>query len=263
MNRYAISRRLFNRPLLLDHRAAASMSALALDGAEDVVEVEPRVYGLINRVAVIPVRGMLLQEPDWWFDSTCYGWIREGFQAAVLASDVDAIVLDVNSPGGEVAGCFDLVDEIHAARGTKPIWAILDEDAYSAAYAIASAADRVVVPRTGGVGSIGVMCMHVDISKMLSGAGVSVTFIQYGDRKTDGAAEKPLSDEARSHFQTVIDSMGDLFVETVARNRDLPVAKVRDTQAAVFLARDGVDLGLADAVMAPDAAFRELVGLIG
>ncbi|TOL42864.1 serine peptidase, partial [Vibrio parahaemolyticus] len=70
------------------------------------------------------------------------------------------ICLDIDSPGGEVAGCFDLVDLIYELRGKKPIYAILSENAYSAAYAIASAADKIYVPRTGGVGSVGVIVIH-------------------------------------------------------------------------------------------------------
>ncbi|HBO83311.1 MAG TPA: serine peptidase, partial [Cupriavidus sp.] len=165
-------------------------------------------------------------------------------------------------PGGEVAGCFDLVDTIYGARGKKPIWSILNESAYSAGYAIASAADRVLVPRTGGVGSIGVICAHVDLSKALTSAGVKVTFITYGDRKADGHAEIPLSEEALARFQADIDSMGDLFVSTVARNRNISAATVRDTQAATYLGADGVELGLADEVAAPDAAFRALLSAL-
>jgi ClpP class serine protease len=75
-------------------------------------------------------------------------------------------------PGGEVSGCFDLVDAIYAIRGKKPIWGILNEYAYSAGYAIASACDYVTVPRTGGVGSIGVITMHVDMSKAIDSAGL-------------------------------------------------------------------------------------------
>lgn len=255
-----------NRPLALDSRTADLVRTMLETGASltsDSARDYDRQFGLIERVAIIPVRGALTQEQDWWMGGTTYGYIRNGFQAAMLASDVDAIVLDIDSPGGEVAGCFDLADEIYAARGGKPIWAILSECAYSAAYALASACDRITVPRTGGVGSIGVMAMHVDFSKALKGAGIAVTFLQYGERKTDGAPEKPLDSAAQERFQADIDAMGELFIETVARNRNLPAATVRGTQAATFRADEGVTMGLADAVMAPDAAFRNLISRLG
>ncbi|MHA6236891.1 S49 family peptidase [Pseudomonas fluorescens group sp. PF-69] len=219
-------------------------------------------YDLVGPVAVIPVHGTLVQKQASlrpWSGMTGYNGIRQAFLTALTDPKVEAIMLDVDSGGGEVAGCFDLVDTIYAARGRKPIWSILNESAYSAAYAIASAADRVVVPRTGGTGSIGVITLHCDMSKALTDSGLKVTFITYGDQKADGHAEIALSPEAQARIQADIDTMGELFVSTVARNRKLSAAKVKATQAGTFLGQLGVDQGLADAVMAPDAAFRSLL----
>lgn len=224
-----------------------------------------RGYDLIAGVAVIPVTGTLVQRLGTlrpFSGMMGYDGIRQNFLTALTDPEVQAIALDIDSPGGEVAGCFDLVDAIYAARGEKPIWAILDENAYSAAYAIASAADHITVPRTGGTGSIGVICMHVDWSRALDANGLTVTFIQYGDRKADGHPEKPLDPAALARFQADIDTMGELFVTTVARNRGLPANVVRGTEAATFLGDAGIALGLADAVMAPDAAFRALLDQI-
>ena len=219
-------------------------------------------YDVVGGVAIIEVQGTLVQKLGTlrpYSGMSGYDGIRQNFLMALTDPDVEAIMLDVDSPGGEVAGCFDLVDTIYQARGKKPIWAILNESAYSAAYAIASAADRIVVPRTGGVGSIGVICAHVDFSKALTSAGIKVTFITYGDRKADGHSEIPLSDEAYERFQADINQMGELFAQTVARNRGIKADKVRETQAATYMAADGVAQGLADEVMAPDAAFRALL----
>lgn len=219
-------------------------------------------YDTLCGVACIEVSGTLVQklgELRPYSGMTGYDGIRQNFVTALADPEVKAIMLSIDSPGGEVAGCFDLVDTIYSARGDKPIWAVLSESAYSAAYAIASAADRIIVPRTGGVGSVGVIWMHVDWSKAITNSGLQVTFVTYGSRKADGAAELPLSDEALSRFQAEINSMGELFVETVARNRDIAATVVRDTQAGCFMGPAGVSLGLADAVMAPDAAFRALL----
>lgn len=219
-------------------------------------------YDMAGPVAVIPVHGTLVQKLGRlrpYSGMTGYDGIRQAFLTALADPAVEAIVLDVDSPGGEVAGCFDLVDTVYASRGGKPIWSILSESAYSAAYAIASAADRITVPRTGGVGSVGVICMHVDFSKALTSAGLQVTFITYGERKADGHPEIPLSKEALARFQTDIDTMGELFVNTVARNRNIAASAVRDTQAATYLGEQGLAQRLADAVAAPDAAFRALL----
>jgi len=267
---FEMARRFANQPLAL-RRDEADVLAAVLRGQcpqpEALVfgrsQERERQYGLIEGVAIIPVRGILFPG-DWgWSWATGYDWIRRGVLTAVADPEVKAIVLDIDSPGGVVNGCFDLADAIHAARGAKPIWSILSENAYSAAYAIASAADRITVPRTGGTGSIGVIWMHVDWSALLEKHGLKVTFITYGDRKADGHPELPLAKEARERFQADIDTMGDLFVGTVARNRNIPATKVRGTQAATFLGDAGVALGLADAVMAPDAAFLALLDQLG
>lgn len=282
-----LAQRLFNVPLAI-HPAKAEvvMAALAdrlgighiarLDGGScsDIGAGDEFVspgrnprggYDVVAGVAVIPVEGTLVQKLGTlrpYSGMTGYDGIRQNVLTAIADHDVKALVLDIDSPGGEVAGCFDLVDTIYKARGSKPIWGILDEMAYSAGYAIASACDHITVPRTGGTGSVGVISMHVDWSKALTDAGFKVTFITYGDRKADGAAEIPLAPEALARFQADIDTMGELFVETVARNRAIPASKVRETQASTYLGASGVEMGLADEVMAPDAAFTALLNTL-
>lgn len=217
-------------------------------------------------VALIAVQGTLVQKLGTlrpWSGMTGYDGLREAILRAHADPKVKAIVLDVDSPGGEVAGCFDLVDTIYAQRGNKPMWSILTESAYSAGYAIASAADRVIVPRTGGVGSVGVIVMHVDWSKALTNAGMAVTFITYGERKADFHPEIPLSKEAYQAAQADINTMGELFVATVARNRGLSADVVRKTEAACYMGDAGVSIGLADAVMAPDEALLALLAELG
>ncbi|AMU15146.1 S49 family peptidase [Burkholderia cenocepacia] len=217
-------------------------------------------------VALISVQGTLVQKLGSlrpWSGMTGYDGLRQAILRAHADPKVKAIVFDVDSPGGEVAGCFDLVDTIYAHRGNKPMWSILTESAYSAGYAIASAADRVIVPRTGGVGSIGVIVMHVDWSKALTNAGMAVTFITYGERKADFHPEIPLSKEAYQAAQADINTMGELFVSTVARNRGLSADVVRKTEAACYMGDAGVSIGLADAVMAPDEALLALLEELG
>jgi capsid assembly protease len=216
-------------------------------------------YDLIGGVAVVPIRGVLVHGDAGWGDETDYNSIAESLTAAVGDSEVKAVCLHVNSPGGEVAGCFDLAEAIYRMRSIKPIVAIVDENMYSAAYALGSSASKIVVPRTGGSGSIGVVMLHLDVTKALENFGVIITAIQFGERKTDFYPTKPLSDEAKSLMQVDINSMGEMFVDLVARNRGLTTKKVRATEAGVFLGKDGVEEGLADAVMSPQAAFLSLV----
>ncbi|KAA6176208.1 S49 family peptidase [Pseudomonas veronii] len=281
-----LAQKLFNVPLAITpQKAEIVMAALAdrfglarlfhadgrvvaLDDWDDDIgePAQARAYEVVEGVAIIPVTGTLVQKLGTlkpYSGMTGYDGLRANLSMALADDAVRAVVLDIDSPGGEVAGCFDLADSIYKARGSKPIWSILTESAYSAAYALASACDRIVVPRTGGTGSVGVICMHVDMSKALGAAGVNVTLIHYGDRKADGADSKPLSDEALSRYQSDVDAMGELFVKTVARNRGLSIKAVRATQATTFLGAAGVEIGFADAVQAPDEAFRSLLAELG
>lgn len=280
-----LAQRLFNVPLAIHPRKAeVVMAALAdrfgitrlfrpsgevvmLDAFEIEGEpAQPKAYDVVAGVAIIPVAGTLVQKLGTlrpYSGMTGYDGIRANLSMAIADETVRAVVLDIDSPGGEVAGCFDLVDAIAGMRGDKPMWSILSENAYSAAYAVASATDRIIVPRTGGTGSVGVICMHVDFSKALSANGIAVTMIQYGDRKADGSEYAPLSKEALERFQGDVDTMGELFVDTVAGNRKIKASAVRGTQASTFLGAKGVEIGFADAVMAPDAAFRALLAELG
>lgn len=243
---------------------ALAMSEFGLDKDDD--EPDYCYYSVVQGIAIIPISGTLVQKSGY-MRPTCgmtgYDGIRANLSMALDDSSVKAIMLDIDSGGGEVSGCFDLVDAIYNARGNKPIWAVLSEAAYSAAYAIASAADKITVPRTGGTGSVGVICAHVDFSKALAKDGITVTMIHYGDRKADGSEYNPLSKEALARFQSDVDAMGELFVSTVARNRNLSVGVVRDTQATTFLGAAGVEIGFADVVAAPDEAFRSLLAELG
>lgn len=285
-----LAQRLFNTPLaLLPSKGEMVMAALAdrfgiaklfrADGTQVQAgawtgddefagegDSNPRGYDLVAGVAVIAVTGTLVAKLGSmrpYSGMTGYDGIRANFSMAMENPKVKAIVFDIDSPGGEVSGCFDLVDAIYSQRGVKPIWAILSDSAYSAAYAIASACDKITVPRTGGTGSVGVICMAVEFSKALATAGIAVTIFQYGDRKADGNEYTPMEKAARERFQADIDTMGDLFVTTVSRNRNLKFAQVRDTQATTFLGAKGVEIGFADAVMAPDEAFRSLLDELG
>ncbi len=281
-----LATRLFNTPLAITPGKVEIVMAALADrfglaklfrpsgevvtlGAFDLGDSEPanhRAYEVVQGVAIIPVQGTLVHKLGSmrpYSGMTGYDGIRACFSMALEDDAVQAVMLDIDSPGGEVSGCFDLCDAIHGARGIKPVWSILTESAYSAAYAIASATDRIVVPRTGGTGSVGVICAHVDFSKALGAAGIEVTLITYGDHKADGSEFRPIDKAALARFQADVDTMGDLFVDTVARNRNLSTARVRKTQAATYLGASGVEVGFADAVMAPDEAFRTLLVELG
>lgn len=247
-------------------REQSGMVVLSADGDDDSLPIDGGTpermmgYSVHQNIAVIPVCGTLVHKLGGvrpYSGMLGYDSIRANFADALANKDVKGILLECDSPGGEGAGCFDLVDAMYEERGTKPVWACLDENACSGAYAIASVADRITIPRTGLAGSIGVVVMHVDFSAALEKEGCKVTFIQYGACKTDGAPQIPLSKSALDRAQGQVDAMGDLFVETVARNRKMAAAKVKAQEADIYQGRRALDVGLADAVMPKDQAFAE------
>ena len=212
-------------------------------------------------IAVISIIGTLVRRTgamDAASGLTSYASISAQINAAINDSTVDAVLLDIDSPGGEAGGAFDLADEIVSARSTKPIWAVANDDAFSAAYAIACSAERIYLTRTGGVGSIGVIALHVDQTQRDALDGYRYTAIYAGDRKNDLSPHLPLSNEASTALQTEVDRLYEMFVSTVATNRGLDAQAVRDTQAGLFYAGDAIEAGFADAIGTADDALRAL-----
>lgn len=241
----------------------ADGSAAPLAAALDEVDTgAQRGYEVVAGAAIIPVRGTLVHrlgavQPV--SGMTGYDGIRENLATALADPEVRGIVLDIDSPGGEVAGMFGLVDDIFAARARKPSLAIVDEAAYSAGYALASACGSIACPRSGGVGSVGIIAVRTDISRALDKGGVTVNVIQFGAQKADTLEAVPLPDDARARFQADVDAMGLLFVEAVARNRGLRPEVVRATEAGTFLGPEARAHGLIDSVAEPAAAFDAFV----
>lgn len=214
-----------------------------------------------TKVAVIPIHGTLVRRTvglEAESGLTSYAGLTAQLDAALASPDVAAILLDVDSPGGESGGVFDLADRIRAAAQAKPVWAVANDMAFSAAYALASAASKVFVSRTGGVGSIGVIAMHVDQSEKDAQDGVRYTAVFAGDRKNDLNPHEPISSEAHAFLKGEVNRVYGLFVETVARNRGIEASAVRDTEAGLFFGQAAVAIGLADAIGTFDDALAQL-----
>ena len=214
-----------------------------------------------GKVAVIPIHGTLVRRTvglEAESGLTSYAGLAAQLDAAIGNPEVSAILLDIDSPGGESGGVFDLADRIRAASEVKPVWAVANDMAFSAAYALASAATRVFVARTGGVGSIGVIAMHIDQSVKDAKDGVRYTAVFAGERKNDLNPHEPLSDAAHAVLKAEVDRVYELFVETVARHRGLDADAVRATEAGLFFGPDAVATGLADAVGSLDDALTQL-----
>lgn len=221
-----------------------------------VVQSVEKIFAYVDGVAFIPVAGLLINRFNWSLGGwvTGYNYIRSMLSAALADDDVKGIVFDVNSGGGQVAGCFELVDDIYASRQIKPSVAIIDSSCYSAAYAIASAASKMIITPSGGAGSIGVLQTHFDYSKNMSDAGVKITFVHSGDHKIDGNPYQSLPRKVLDNMQKSVDDVRKIFVDTVARNRSIESQAVFDTQAQCYSASESLALGLVDEIKAPTEA---------
>lgn len=213
-----------------------------------------RPYNVKNGVLQIPIMGVLLNRFSYQFGrwATGYTYIEKALQRGLADDNVKAIAFVCDSPGGEVAGCFELVDKIYDARGEKPMRAFSADHAYSAAFALASAANDISVTRSGGVGSVGVVTAHVEYSEMLKDWGVKVTFIFAGKHKVDGNSYEKLPDNVKSRIQERINRIYGEFTATVARNRGMDEKAVRDTEALTYDANEAITIGFADRIGALD-----------
>ncbi|WP_051488398.1 S49 family peptidase [Salinivibrio socompensis] len=262
---------LYNEPVMMSEAKFDTLINLSLqrrgfdvDMANAVYKGESQPLGGGGGVAVISVTGTLTHRPtglNAMSGLRSYSAIDEDLDAALANNAVNTIVLDINSHGGQVAGAFDQAERIFKARKEKQIIAIVNEAAYSAAFLMASAAEKIIVPRTGGVGSIGVIAHHIDRSEANAAEGIRVTPIFAGDQKADLSPHQPLSEQAHARLQESVDESYQLFVDTVGRYRGMKTQAVIDTQAGTFNGQRAIEAKLADEVNDAKSALSQLVGV--
>ena len=298
-----IAQRMFNTPLLVDPAKAQAILMgfgarvlnghlvmpsldIPVDRAERATRLGPRasiigdttarrrrergdkLYQVVDGVAVVDVTGSLVHRGSWIGESsgvTSYEGLHAQIDAIrAEASSLRGVALEVDTFGGEVAGVFDLADAVRALSSVLPVWAFVAENALSAGYAIASQAERIIVPRTGEVGSIGVLCMHVDYSRQLEDDGIVVTLVKAGGHKTDGNPFEPLPEDVFEEWSADAEALRQTFAQTVAAGRDgrLSAEAALATEARCFRGEEAVRLGLADEVSDLRGAFASFVASV-
>jgi capsid assembly protease len=233
----------------------------AMDGMPDDL-VRPCLE-VQEGVAIIQVAGVLGN--DGGCCNTTYSQIQEDLATAMADNSVRGILLNVNSPGGSVDGLFETGAAIAAAALVKPTWAVASPMAYSAAYWLASQAGKIYVPQvSGGVGSIGVYCAHMDMSGMLAQMGMAVTLISAGSGKTDGNPYEPLSAEAKKKMQDDVNRMYGEFVGAVSRGRSMAAQDIIALGAELCDgSKRALGSGLADATGDVATAWVDLISILG
>ncbi|HHI3775507.1 TPA: S49 family peptidase [Escherichia coli] len=264
--------------------AGEAPAALALSGDDDGPR-QARSYQVMNGIAVLPVSGTLVSRTralqpysgmtgyngiiarlqqaasDPMVDGilldmdTPGGMVAGAFDCADIiarlqqaASDpmVDGILLDMDTPGGMVAGAFDCADIIARVRDIKPVWALANDMNCSAGQLLASAASRRLVTQTARTGSIGVMMAHSNYGAALEKQGVEITLIYSGSHKVDGNPYSHLPGDVRETLQSRMDATRRMFAQKVSAYTGLSVQAVLDTEAAVYSGQEAIDAGLAD-----------------
>lgn len=214
-------------------------------------------------IARISIEGVIEPKTTFWsllFGGTGLDMVAAEFDAALKDPDVKGILLDIDSPGGVVSGVPEMAKTIRAARGQKPILAVANSMAASAAYYLAAQADSISVTPSGDVGSIGVVYMHTDARGFAEQMGVSHRIFRSQERKADVNPWEELSEAAAADIQSKVDAYDAMFVADVAKGRGVSRETVRKNYGAglMFLAKDALAAGLVDQVETVDEAAARL-----
>lgn len=209
-----------------------------------------RPYVVKNGILQIPIMGVLLNRFPWQLGrwATGYTYIEKAWQRGMADPEVKGIAYIHDSPGGEVAGCFELGDKLYASRGEKPQRSFAMDHSYSASFLLSSSPGPISMSRSGDVGSVGVVTAHVEYSEAMKEWGVKVTFIFAGKHKVDGNAYEKLPESVKSRIQERINRIYGVFTSAVARNRSMDEGDVRGTEALTYDADDAIKVGFADRI---------------
>lgn len=285
-----IAARLFNTPLLVHPQKLDAIIAgmgMRVTGEELLVNVKAgaaearalppemfstrrgersdRGYRVVDGVAVLSINGGLVHKSRFLMadSSTLWGYndLSADLEDAMGNSEIHAVLQVYDSPGGEVQGAFEYADRVYGLRGKKPLRAIADGMAASAAYLGASAAEELLITTTGYAGSVGVVMRHADFSRALANEGVSITHIFAGAHKVDGNPFEPLPKAVQAAFEAEITGIWDEFLGAVAKHRGLEIDAIRATQAATYRGSAAVSARLADRLSTTDQQITELAAL--
>lgn len=236
----------------------------------DPEEIQMAIHGAkrpadrrAGKIAILPLFGSIFPRANMMTDvsgATSAEIFGKQFDELINDPEVSAIVLDVDSPGGQVSGVPELSKKIYQARGKKPIVAVANHLMASAAYYIGSAASEISITPSGELGSIGVYSAHDDLSERMKQGGVRRTIISAGKYKTEGNPWEPLTEEAKAAVQASVNEVYDWFVSDVARNRGVKASEVRSGfgEGRAVGAQQAVELNMADRIETLDETIRRL-----
>lgn len=196
-------------------------------------------------VAVINIENAVYRRKPWFAQGVSHKQIKDEISKALQDEKVTAILYNIYSPGGTVAGTQELASYIKEASSVKPSCAFVDGMCCSAAYWLASATGKIFATESAEIGSVGVVLMHSDYSKFNENMGLKYTYITAGSKKSIGASEIPLSEEDKAYLQHSVDATYAVFLHDVAQNMGLDTDKKLEwADGRVFLGNEALRLGL-------------------
>lgn len=249
-----------------DEIEAAMMTIIAnrsVDGwtafDDEYEEDEGPKSQILGDTMVMPIQGTITPRPSAFSSGGTSTAQIEKMVDNAMSPKVKSVVIDINSPGGSVHGVEEAGLKIRQLAAMKPVHAVANHSAASAALWLGSQATTLSVSPSGEVGSIGVAYRRVDVSAAMEKAGVKVDYITSGKYKAEGASDRPMTDDERSHREAVSAAYYDKFIRAVAAGRKRPEAQVRDQWATgrMFLAEEAVAMGLADRVATFEQVLHE------
>lgn len=213
-------------------------------------------YEVINNTAIIPIEGVIAKRMNLFMEisgGVSTQLIERDIRNALEDSDIEKIILHIDSPGGTVDGTFELANFIFEQKGKKPLIVYTDGIMASAAYAIASASDAIYISGdTTQVGSIGVVAAHEDYSKMEEKIGIKTTEIYSGRYKRIVSQYAPLSEDGRRTMQEEVDYLYSVFIDAVAKFRGTTSEDVLNRMSTdskrIFIGYQAINAGLVDGV---------------
>lgn len=203
-----------------------------------------------NGIAIINIENAIMRKTSWWTSGISHKEIKAEIQRALDNQDVKAIFYSIYSPGGSVAGTEELAAFIKEANTKKPSCAFVDGMCCSAAYWLASATGSIFATESAELGSIGVVLVHRDLSKIYEDWGLKYTYITAGSKKSVGASEIPLSEEDKEYLQNQVNGIYAVFLQNVAQNMSLDLDKKMEwADGRVFLGKEALSLGLVSKIV--------------
>ena len=264
-----LSSLVFNKPLMVTQDYAETIAVvlsdrlnLDVEGLQIKSDAKDQREAITSKgVAVIPIVGSMSHRStgiEAMSGMTSYSTLQKQFDAAFNDPNVGSILMDIDSPGGSVAGAFDFRDYLMSKKGTKPVYALARDAMCSAAYLIGSTADKVYATQTARVGSIGVVAMHTDASGKMEKEGLKPSFISAGKFKTAGNPYEKLEGDKLKYLQDSVDESYDMFINAVADARGIDKKVIRDTEARVYGGKKAVEIGLADGIRTYESVLAEM-----